>query len=434
MKNSSVDLFQPFQLGPYRLTNRIVMAPLTRSRAGSGDVPWSLNAEYYSQRASAGLIVSEATNISQEGKGYAFTPGIYTPEQVKGWKLVTDEIHRAKGLIFCQLWHVGRISHPSLQPNGSLPVAPSALKPAQKAFTESGLQDCVTPRALKTNEIPRLIEDYKKAAECAKEAGFDGVEIHAANGYLLHQFLGEKTNLRLDQYGGNLQNRARLVIEVTKTIVEVWGGDCVGIRFSPVSPANDMNETGPFQIYSYLADQLNPLGLAYVHIIEGATGGDRNIDPNFDFQLLKKKFKTTYMANNGYTLESSLVARENKSADLICFGKPFISNPDLVARFKAKAPLNELRADLLYGGGAEGYTDYPFLKSKDPLLGVTLENMLRQLVDQYGWEGLGKEIHINCFLFEPSLNSSLKFLRRTPWARSQLEDLFKIYLKEKKNS
>ncbi len=432
MNDTPNDLFQPFQLGPFELTNRIVMAPLTRSRAGQGGVPTALNAEYYVQRASAGLIISEATNISQEGKGYAFTPGIYTPEQVSGWKLVTDAVHGAKGIIFWQLWHVGRISHPSLQDKGALPVAPSAIKPVQKAFTETGLQDCVAPRALETEEIPRLIEDYKKASIYAKQAGFDGVEIHSANGYLLQQFLGEKTNIRLDKYGGSLENRARLVIEVTKAVIEIWGGDRVGIRFSPVSPANDMNEKNTFPIYSYLAEHLNPLNLAYVHIVEGATGGDRNIDPEFDFQILKRKFNAKYMANNGYTLELALKARQNELADLICFGKPFISNPDLVKRFKKNAPLNELRPDLLYGGGAEGYTDYPFLKLTDPLLGVTLENMLEQLVEHYGWEGLGEEIHINCFLFEPSLASSLKFLRRTPWARTQVEDLFRVYLNEKK--
>ena len=431
MNDSVSDLFQPFQLGPCKLANRIVMAPLTRSRAGHGDVPTALNAEYYVQRATSGLIISEATNISQEGKGYAFTPGIYNSEQVAGWKIVTEAIHRAKGLIFCQLWHVGRISHPSLQINGGLPVAPSAIKPLQKAFTETGLQDCVTPRALQTEEIPRLIEDYRKASRNAKEAGFDGVEIHAANGYLLQQFLGEKTNLRNDEYGGSLENRAKLVIEVTKAVVDIYGGERVGIRFSPVSPANGMNETNTFPMYSYLAEQLNPLSLAYVHIVEGATGGDRNIDPDFDFQALKRKFKAKYMANNGYTLELAIDARKNEAADLICFGKPFISNPDLVKRLKKRAPLNKLRSELLYGGGAEGYTDYPFLELNDPLLGITLENMLQQLVEHYGWEGLGEEIHINCFLFEPSLNSSLKFLRQTPWARAQVEELFKIYLKEK---
>ena len=421
MKDLSENLFEPFKLGPFLLANRIVMAPLTRCRAGQGDTPGPLNAEYYVQRASAGLIISEATNISQEGKGYAFTPGIYTAQQVQGWRLVTDAVHQAKGLIFCQLWHVGRISHPSMQP-------------AQKAYTESGLQDCVTPRALETQEIPRLIEDYKIAAKCAMQAGFDGVEIHAANGYLLQQFLGQKTNFRTDQYGGSLENRARLVLEISQAIVEIWGGDRVGIRFSPVSPANDMCEKDTFGMYSYLAEKLNPLDLAYVHIVEGATVGDRNFNPDFDFKLLKKKFQAQYIANNGYTLDLALQALKNQSADLICFGKPFISNPDLVARLKTKAPLNELKTDFLYGGGAEGYTDYPVLKSKDPLSGITLEMMLHQLVDHYGWEGLAQDIHINCFQFEPSINSSLKFLRRTPWARGQVEELFKIYLRHKKTN
>lgn len=357
-KNENQDLFQPFQFGPMMLSNRIVMAPLTRSRASAGDVMTERNALYYQQRASAGLIISEATNISQQGKGYAFTPGIYTEAQVQGWKLVTEAVHQKKGHIFCQLWHVGRISHPSLQEGGRLPVAPSAIKPNQKAFTETGLQDCVTPKALDTAEIKKIIQDYRHAAECAKKAGFDGVEIHAANGYLLQQFISDQTNVRTDEYGGSIENRCRLVLEVVQAVVEVWGAERVGIRFSPVSPANDIKETAPMETYLYLAKKLNPVKLAYIHFVEGATGGDRNIAPDFDFSILRKNYDALYMANNGYDLGLALKARAENKADLICFGRPFISNPDLVERLKFGIPLAEIDFTTLYGGDEKGYIDY----------------------------------------------------------------------------
>ena len=362
MKHADKDLFQPFTLGAIKLTNRIVMAPLTRSRASAGDVQTEMNAEYYAQRATAGLIISEATNISQQGKGYAFTPGIYTNEQISGWKLVTDAVHKNGGHIYCQLWHVGRISHPSLQQNNELPVSASAVKPDVKAFTETGMQDCVTPRALELIEMPEVIEQYRHAAKCAKEAGFDGVEIHAANGYLLQQFLGEKTNKRNDIYGGSIQNRSRLTIEVTKAVVGIWGSDRVGIRLSPVTPANDMHEENPMELYLYLAEQLNPLNLVYVHYVEGATGGARDIQPDFDFNKLRRAHKTVYMANNGYDLNLALKKREKDEADLICIGRPFIANPDLVKRLENDKPLASLDPVTLYGGGSHGYTDYPALE------------------------------------------------------------------------
>lgn len=359
METSQMDLFQPYHLGKLVLKNRIVMAPLTRSRASTGDVPTIMNAQYYAQRASAGLIVSEATNISQQGKGYAFTPGIYTPEQVTGWKIVTDEVHRKNGLIFCQLWHVGRISHPSLQKDFQLPVSASAVKPKQQAFTETGMQDCVTPRALELSEIPGLIEQYIHATKCAKEAGFDGVEIHAANGYLLQQFLGEKTNLRNDQYGGDAINRIRLVVEVAKAVCDAWDSSRVGIRLSPVTPANDMNEENPMETYLLLAEKLNPLKLAYVHFVEGATGGPRDIKPGFDFHKLQKAFSAPYMANNGYDFKLATKTLDSHHADLICFGRPFIANPDLVERFKKNVPLSQHDPKTLYTRGPVGYTDYP---------------------------------------------------------------------------
>ncbi|MGI4850251.1 MAG: alkene reductase [Janthinobacterium lividum] len=353
------DLFNPVRLGPLTLTNRIVMAPLTRSRALKGDVPTPLAIEYYRQRASAGLIIAEATQISPQGKGYAFTPGIYNQEQVAAWKLVTDAVHAKGGHIFLQLWHVGRISHPSLQPEGVLPVAPSAITPEGQAFTEGGFVPFVKPRELATAELAGIVEQYRQAAKLSLEAGFDGVEIHAANGYLLDQFLRDKTNQRTDQYGGSLENRTRLLLEVTQAVVSVCGADRVGIRLSPISPANDIADSDPARLFTYVVEQLNQFGLVYLHVVEGATGGPRETDDGFDLQILRRLFKGVYIANNGYDRELAISRRAEGKADLIAFGKPFISNPDLVERLRVAAPMNELDKDKLYGGGAEGYTDYP---------------------------------------------------------------------------
>jgi N-ethylmaleimide reductase len=299
---SAADIFSPFQLGPLTLANRIVMAPLTRSRAGAGDVPGPMNAEYYAQRASAGLIISEASQISQQGKGYAFTPGIYSDAQIAGWRLVTDAVHARGGVIYCQLWHVGRISHPSLQPGGGLPVAPSAVKPAGEAFTETGFQPFVTPHALDLAEIAAIVEQYRHATRCAQQAGFDGVEIHAANGYLIDQFLRDKTNLRTDRYGGGVENRVRLMIEVTEAVTGVLGAGRVGIRLAPISPANDIADSDPETLFSTAVERLNPYGLAYLHVVEGATGGPRAVPGGFDLKTLRRIFDGVYMANNGYDL------------------------------------------------------------------------------------------------------------------------------------
>ncbi len=355
------DLFQPVQLGRLTLPNRVVMAPLTRSRAGAGDVPGPLAATYYVQRASAGLIVSEASQITRQGKGYAWTPGIETPAQVAGWRQVTDATHAAGGHIFLQMWHVGRISHPSLQLDGALPVAPSAVRPAGQAFTEQGFVPFVTPRALETDEIPGIVADYRRAAQNALAAGFDGVEIHAANGYLIDQFLRDKTNLRTDRYGGSIENRARFLLEVTDAVVGVCGADRVGLRLSPTSPANDIADSNPQPLFTHVAESLNPFGLAYLHVVEGATGGPREVEGGFDLQVLRRAFKGLYMANNGYDLALAQDALHAGRADLIAFGRPFIANPDLVARLRAGAALAELDRDTLYGGGAHGYTDYPAL-------------------------------------------------------------------------
>jgi len=359
---AKTDLFDPVQLGPYTLSNRIAMAPLTRSRANDAGVPGELQAVYYAQRASAGLIISEATNISAQGKGYIRTPGIWTPEQVAGWKLTTEAVHNKGGRIFTQLWHVGRISHPDLQPGGALPVAPSAVcAEGVQAFTYEGFKPLVTPRALETVEIPGIVADYAHAAKCAKDAGFDGVEIHAANGYLLQQFLSDKTNKRTDQYGGSIENRTRIVVEVVDAVTKVWGGDRVGIRLAPLTKFGDIGDSNPEPLYLSLIEQINPYKLAYIHVIEGDTQGERHPAGGFDLQSLRRAFNGLYVANNNYTLELAIEAREKNLADLIAFGRPFISNPDLVERLRTGAALTPADPNTFYAGEEKGYTDYPAL-------------------------------------------------------------------------
>lgn len=359
----TTDLFDPVQLGPLTLPNRIVMAPLTRSRADDNGVPGELQATYYAQRATAGLIVSEATNISAQGKGYIRTPGIWTPEQVAGWHLTTKAVHDNGGHIFLQLWHVGRVSHPDLQPGGALPVAPSAVRAeGQQAYTYEGFKPLVTPRALETDEIPGIVADHAHAAKCAKDAGFDGVEIHSANGYLLQQFLSDKTNKRTDQYGGSIENRTRLVVEVVDAVARVWGGSRVGIRLSPLTKFSDIGDSNPEPVYLSLIEQINPFGLAYIHVIEGDTGGERHPVGGFDLQQLRRAFDGLYIANNNYDLELAIEARAQNLADLICFGRPFIANPDLVARLRSDAPLATPDPATFYAGEGKGYTDYPSLE------------------------------------------------------------------------
>jgi N-ethylmaleimide reductase len=356
---ATTDLFAPVQMGPLTLANRIVMAPLTRSRAQAGGVQGELNATYYAQRASAGLIISEATNISPQGRGYALTPGIFSAAQVAGWRIVTDAVHAAGGRIFCQLWHVGRISHPDLQIAGALPVAPSAIRPAGTAFTDTGMQPFVTPRALRTDELPGIVADYAHAADCAKRAGFDGVEIHAANGYLIDQFLRTGTNHRTDEYGGSVENRVRLLTEVTAAVTKVWNPAAVGVRFGPASSANDIHDANPAETFLHAVTQMDRAGLAYIHIIEGETQGPRDALA-FDFSILKRAFRGLYMANNNLTLSLAEQARRADTADLLCFGRPFIANPDLVERLRDGLPLApEAPKDTWYGGRAHGYTDFP---------------------------------------------------------------------------
>lgn len=361
-------LFRAQKIGPLKLPHRIVMAPLTRSRSTQpGDIPNDMNAEYYGQRASAALIIAEATYVIPQGKGYAFTPGIYSKEQIDGWKKVTDSVHQKGGLIFLQLWHVGRVSHTSLQINGTLPVAPSAIAVTKgQAFTEQGLVDFETPRALETDEIAGIVEAYRQGAINAKQAGFDGVEIHAANGYLLEQFLKDGTNKRTDQYGGSFENRSRIVLEVVKAVCGVWESDRVGIRLSPTGTFNSMTESKPQALYNYLVEQLNRFNLAYMHIVE-RFGVAKNADDNdFDFVSLRQIFNSVYIANGGYSGETAEQSLASGESDLVSFGVPFIANPDLPERIKQGAELNTPDFDTFYGGGAKGYIDYPsLLNTKD---------------------------------------------------------------------
>lgn len=359
--SANAKLFEPITIGAWALRNRVAMAPLTRCRSTpETDAPNDLNALYYRQRASAGLIISEATQISAQGKGYAGAPGLYSEAQVAGWKKVTDAVHREGGTIVAQLWHVGRISHPSLQPDNGLPVAPSAIKPKGKAYTPTGLQEMVTPRALDLTELPGVVAQYIHSAKQAKAAGFDGIEIHGANGYLLNQFLCDATNQRTDSYGGSVENRARLMLEVMDAVIPVWGKDRVGIRLSPVSNANDVSDSQPQAVFGYVVEQLDKRGIAFIHFVEGNTGRERDV-PGFDWNWARRTFHGAYIANNGYTRDMALEATQSGHADMIAFGKPYIANPDLVQRLQKNAPLAMPDSKSFYGGGEQGYTDYPTL-------------------------------------------------------------------------
>jgi N-ethylmaleimide reductase len=363
--DSSSPLFQPCTLGALSPKNRIVMAPLTRSRSSDDGVPPDFAADYYSQRATAGLIVSEATNISAQARGYALTPGIWTPAQVESWTKVTRAVHAAGGLIVLQLWHTGRISHPSLH-GGALPVAPSAIKPNGQAFTNEGLQDHVTPRALQTDEIPAIVADYRHAAGCAKEAGFDGVEIHSANNYLLEQFVRDSTNKRTDRYGGSLENRLRFPLEVVAAVTEAWGGgERVGIRISPgtTMPGETPLDSDPMATYGAYIDALCAHKLMYIHDIEGVTQMSRDSN-GIDYPALRKRFTGAYIANNNYTVALANETIAKGDADMISFGRPFIANPDLVERLRSGGPLADAPKQYWYGGGINGYSDWPAMQKK----------------------------------------------------------------------
>ena len=352
-------LFTPTRLGAIEVGNRIAMAPLTRNRAIEGCVPNPLAIQYYEQRASAGLIIAEATQISPLGQGYLDTPGIYSQAQIDAWRKVTDAVHARGGRIVLQLWHVGRISHTSLLPDGEVPVAPSALRANGKTFTAKGFEDVSEPRALRLDEIPALIQDFRQAARNAITAGFDGVEVHAANGYLIDQFLRDGSNLRTDEYGGSIENRTRLLDEVVRAIASEIGAERTGVRLSPVTPANDARDSQPQPLFERAVERLDAIGgLAFVHVIEGATGGPRD-NIAFDYAALRAKFKGPWIANNGYDKDSAEQAIASGYADMIAFGRAFIANPDLVERLRLGVALSDLDPDTLYGGGAKGYTDYP---------------------------------------------------------------------------
>lgn len=354
-------LFTPIELGALRLPNRVLMAPLTRNRARrDGDVPQPMNVEYYRQRASAGLIISEGTQVSPEGKGYIDTPGIYSKEQVAGWRPIADAVHEAGGRIVAQLWHVGRISHNSLLPSHGQPVAPSAIPANTKTFIEGGFAQVSDPRALKTDEIARVVEDFAHAAQCAKEAGFDGAELHGANGYLIDQFLRDSTNQRDDDYGGSAQNRSRFLVEVVRAVSDVLGGDRVGLRIAPFSSGNDISDSDPVATFGTAIEAINQFGLAYLHVVEGQIREDPDASRELLHEL-RSRFSGAYVANNGYTRERAFAALNEGRADAIAFGRPFIANPDLPRRLELGTALNEPDRDTFYGGGAHGYTDYPFL-------------------------------------------------------------------------
>jgi N-ethylmaleimide reductase len=353
-------LFDPYKLGPITLPNRLVMAPLTRNRAVAGLAPNPLAVEYYGQRASAGLLITEASQVSQQGQGYQDTPGIYSKEQVAGWRKVTDRVHERGGRIFIQLWHVGRISHVDLQDNKQAPVAPSAVRAKGKTFVNGTFAEVSEPRALALEEIPGIIESFRRGTGNALQAGFDGVEVHGANGYLLDQFAKDGANKRTDAYGGSIENRAKLMLEVAKAVSAEAGAERTGIRISPVTPANDISDSNPQPLFDRIVDHLNALKLVYLHVVEGATGGPRDIAP-FDYGSLRKRFRGAYIANNGYDFELATKVLAATEADLIAFGKPFLANPDLVERLRRGAPLNAPDKATFYGGGAKGYTDYPAL-------------------------------------------------------------------------
>jgi N-ethylmaleimide reductase len=371
-ETDTAPLFQPYRLGPFNLPHRVVMAPLTRSRARQpGNVPGALAACYYAQRASAALIVSEATQVSMQGQGYAWTPGIHSREQVEAWQRITDAVHQAAGLMFCQLWHVGRISHPALQPDNMLPVAPSAIIPAGKAFIENErgegtLVPFIRPRALEIEEMPYVVAQYVRAARNAVAADFDGVEIHAANGYLLDQFIESGTNRRGDAYGGAVENRSRLLFEIVEALMRVWGPDRIGVRISPMGKLNDIHDDNPQATFGYVAERLSEYELAYLHMVNPALEQMQNgkePDPAaLDMaKLVRNRFRGTLIVAGGFDAESGAQWLRKGWADLIAYGRKFIANPDLPERLRLGAALNADDPSTYYGGGEKGYTDYPSL-------------------------------------------------------------------------
>lgn len=356
------DLFEPFQLGDLTLANRMVMAPMTRNRADENGVVPPMTVTYYQERAGAGLVVTESTPVSPEGVGYPCTPGIYTDAQAASWLRVTDAVHSAGGHVFVQLQHCGRISHPSLLPNNATPVAPSALRPTGQAVTYTGMQDFVPPRALETREIPGIVAQFQHGAEMAKRAGFDGVEVHGANGYIIDQFLRDGSNRRTDAYGGSVQNRMRLLNKILDAVCMVWPARRVGVRLTPQNSFNAMWDSSPQAHFGYFVEQLSPRGLAYVHVLEGDMMTKAGA---LDYRALRSKFAGPYIANNGYDLVRAQTAIRSSAADLVAFGIPFLANPDLVRRYRENLPLNEADPSTFYGGSEAGYTNYPFYRAEE---------------------------------------------------------------------
>ncbi|MFP2906510.1 alkene reductase [Pyxidicoccus sp. 3LFB2] len=362
MPNTST-LLSPFRLGRLELKNRMVMAPMTRSRAlVDGNVPNPLAGPYYAQRASAGLLITEATQVSPQGVGYIRTPGLHSPAQVAGWRKVTEAVHAAGGVLFAQLWHVGRVSHPDFH-DGRLPVAPSAIGYEGEVFTFQGKKRVVTPRALETGELPGVVEQFRRAAENAREAGFDGVELHGSNGYLLDQFLRDGSNQRTDAYGGSIENRARFPLEVARAAVGVWGAERVGYRLAPQSfPYAGVTDSTPAETFTYMARELSRLGLGYLHVTEAVSGQgvpspEQRISP-----LLRKAFQGAFIVNGGYDARTGEAAIALGEADLVAYGVPFLANPDLPERFRHETPLNPVDASTFFTGEEKGYTDYPTLR------------------------------------------------------------------------
>lgn len=352
----TANLFDPFRLGDLMLANRLVMAPMTRNRADTNGIATPTMATYYRQRASAGLIITESSPVSPQAIGYPFTPGLYTDAHVEGWRRVTDAVHAEGGHIIIQLQHCGRISHPSLQPNNARPVGPSAIQPEGQAITYTGMQDFVTPRALETEEVRNVVTQFKDSAELAKQAGFDGVEIHGANGYLIDQFLRDGSNQRTDTYGGDAEGRMRLLNDILDEVLTVWPAHRVGVRLSPENSFNSMSDSDPQQHFEYFAKQLGLRGLAYLHVLEGDMMTKVS---TVHYSMLHSKFQGAYIANNGYDLERAQAALNHGNVDLVAFGIPFLANPDLVLRYRKNLPLNDAHAETFYGGGEKGYTDYP---------------------------------------------------------------------------
>ena len=351
-------LFEPFQMGDLELSNRLVMAPMTRNRAAEGNTPTALTAEYYAQRAGAGLIITEATQVSAAAVGYPATPGLHNDTQIKAWKSVTDAVHQRGGKIFVQIWYCGRVSHPSLLPEERTPVAPSAIKPEGEAITYTGMQPYVTPKALTKDEIATIVDQFRQTAENSKQAGFDGIEIHAANGYLIDQFLRDGSNQRDDEYGGSAENRMRFLNQILDAVLEVLPASRVGIRLSPENSFNSMSDSDPANHFSYFVQQLNHRKLAYLHVLQGDMMTQQSA---VDYVALRHQYQGVYMANNGYDKARAEQSLANGDADLIAMGVPFLANPDLVERLKSNAELNTADQPTFYGGGEAGYTDYPTL-------------------------------------------------------------------------